>query len=280
MVQDFTTIGFGKALMLVMFLFISGSMEALAQSKQVSGKVSSSEDGLGIPGVNVLIQGSQTGTATDVNGDYSIQVSGDNPVLVFSYIGFQTVLDEVGNRSVIDLEMNPDASDLGEVVVTALGIRREEISLGYSIERVGGEEMTRVAQESFLNAMSGKVAGATISTTGGTGSSVSMVIRGATSLSSDNQPLFVVDGVPIANTLNNVSSVGAENRVDYGNAISGLNPDDIANVTILKGPSAAALYGSRAGNGVVLITTKTGQVDRLTVNVTSNIPFLMYLSNS
>ncbi|WP_410492702.1 SusC/RagA family TonB-linked outer membrane protein [Cyclobacterium sp. SYSU L10401] len=273
MVQDFTTIGFGKVLMLVMFLLISGSMEALAQSKQVSGKVSSSEDGLGIPGVNVLIQGSQTGTATDVNGDYSIQVSGDNPVLVFSYIGFQTVLEEVGTRSVIDLEMNPDASDLGEVVVTALGIRREEISLGYSIERVGGEEMTRVAQESFLNAMSGKVAGATISTTGGTGSSVSMVIRGATSLSSDNQPLFVVDGVPIANTLNNVSSVGAENRVDYGNAISGLNPDDIANVTILKGPSAAALYGSRAGNGVVLITTKTGQVDRLTVNLTSNTVF-------
>lgn len=260
---------------LLLLVFLSGTFlfEALAQSQQVSGTVISTEDGLGIPGVNVLIQGSQKGTATDVNGNYSLEVPGANSVLVFSYIGYEPVEEIVGNRSEINVQMKADAEALGEVVVTALGIRREEISLGYSIERVDGEEMTRVAQESFLNAMAGKVAGATISSTGATGSSVSMVIRGATSLSSDNQPLFVVDGVPIANTLNNVSSVGTENRVDYGNAISGLNPDDIADISILKGPSAAALYGSRAGNGVVLITTKRGNVDRLTVNVTSNTVF-------
>lgn len=260
---------------LLLFWFLSGTFmfEALAQSRQVNGTIISSEDGMGIPGVNVLMQGSQKGTATDVNGDYSLEVPGPNTVLVFSYIGYEPVEEMVGNRSEINLQMNPDAAALGEVVVTALGIRREEISLGYSIERVDGEEMTRVAQESFLSAMAGKVAGATISSTGATGSSVSMVIRGATSLSSDNQPLFVVDGVPIANTLNNISSVGTENRVDYGNAISGLNPDDIADISILKGPSAAALYGSRAGNGVVLITTKRGNVDRLTVNVTSNTVF-------
>ncbi len=246
---------------------------ASAQSKRITGNVTSEEDGMGIPGVNVIIQGTQVGTATDVNGDYAIDVPNAESVLVFSYIGFQNREEVVGNRSAINVALRLDDQTLGEVVVTALGIRREEISLGYSIERVGGEEMTRVAQESFLNAMSGKVAGATISSTGGTGSSVSMVIRGATSLSSDNQPLFVVDGVPIANTLNNVSSVGSDNRVDYGNAISGINPDDIAEITILKGPSAAALYGSRAGNGVVLITTKSGNVDRMTVSVTTNTVF-------
>lgn len=246
--------------------------EAYSQTRRVTGKVTSKEDGMEIPGVNVMIKGTQMGTATDVNGAFSLDVS-DDAVLTFSYIGFQNQEIVVGNRSVINVELSEDQSALGEVVVTALGIQREELSLGYSIERVGGQEMTRVAQESFLNALSGKVAGATISSTGGTGSSVSMVIRGATSLSTDNQPLFVVDGVPIANTLNNVSSIGNENRVDYGNAISGLNPDDIAEVTILKGPSAAALYGSRAGNGVVLITTKSGKVDRLTVNVSSNTVF-------
>ena len=273
MVKRFTK--FNNWYHLIILCFLIGSMvpEALAQSRKVTGKVTSTGDGLGIPGVNVLLQGGQTGTATDVNGEYSITVPDNNAVLVFSFIGFEPVNEVVGNRSVINVSLSEDASEMNEVVVTALGIKREEISLGYSIERVEGEEMTRVAQESFLNAMAGKVAGATISTTGGTGSSVSMVIRGATSLSTDNQPLFVVDGVPIANTLNNVSSVGSENRVDYGNAISGLNPDDIADISILKGPSAAALYGSRAGNGVVLITTKGGNVDRLTVNVSTNTVF-------
>ncbi|MCC5938517.1 MAG: SusC/RagA family TonB-linked outer membrane protein [Lunatimonas sp.] len=262
---------FGIACIALFCLFCLS--ESYAQSRRISGKVTSKEETMGIPGVNVLIKGTQVGTATNIDGDFSLDVPDNNTVLIFSYIGFQNQEVTVGNRSVINVELVQDEGTLGEVVVTALGIRREEISLGYSIERVGGDEMTRVAQESFLNAMAGKVAGATISSTGGTGSSVSMVIRGATSLSSDNQPLFVVDGVPIANTLNNVSSIGNENRVDYGNAISGLNPDDIAEITILKGPSAAALYGSRAGNGVVLITTKSGKVDRLTVNVSSNTVF-------
>src|SRR5690606_28273589 len=138
------------------------------------------------------------------------------------------------------------------------------------------EELSRVSQENVLNAMAGKVPGVAISATGGTGSSVSMVIRGATSLNSDNQPLFVIDGVPIANTLNNVSQIGDDNKVDYGNAIADLNPDDIADVSILKGPSAAALYGSRAGHGVVLITTKNGaDAKKMTVSVTTNTVFDM-----
>src|SRR5690606_25388982 len=177
----------------------------------------------------------------------------------------------VAGRSTVNATIESTAQELSGVVVTALGITREKKSLGYSVEEVAGKEMNRVAQENVLNALSGKVAGVTINQTGAAGSSVSMVIRGATSLNSDNQPLFVIDGVPIANSLNNVSQVGSDNRVDYGNAIAGLNPDDIENVSVLKGPSAAALYGSRAGNGVVLITTKSGKgLDKPTVNFSSN----------
>lgn len=244
------------------------------QSRKISGKVSSGVDGAGMPGVNVLIKGSQMGTTTDGSGRYTIDVKGDNAVLVFSYIGYKTEETPVGNRSVVDLTLQESAETLQEAVVTALGIKREERSLGYSVGKVEGKEFNRVVQENVLNGMAGKVAGVQISQTGGTGSSVSMVIRGATSLSSDNQPLFVIDGVPIANTLNNISQVGNDNRADFGNAISNLNPDDIENVSILKGPSAAALYGSRAGNGVVLITTKSGaKAKKATVTITSSTVF-------
>src|SRR5690554_474091 len=261
-------------LILVISLLVGMITGAFGQSRTVTGTVISSEDGMEIPGVNILIKGTSIGTSTNINGTYSLQVSGSQDILVFSFIGYESQEQEVGSRSIIDVTLMQEAASLGEVVVTALGIRRDEISLGYSNSRIGGDELKRVVQENVLNGMAGKVAGVTVSSTGGTGSSVSMVIRGATSLSSDNQPLFVVDGVPIANTLNNVTQIGSDNRVDYGNAISGLNPDDIADASILKGPSAAALYGSRAGNGVVLITTKSGdKVDRMTVDVTSNTVF-------
>lgn len=174
----------------------------------------------------------------------------------------------------LSVVLKKKVEELGQVLVTALGIKREKKALGYSVEELGGKEFNRVTQENLLNSMSGKVAGVTINSTGGTGSSVSMVIRGATSLSSDNQPLFVVDGVPVANTVNNISQIGKDNMVDYGNAISDINPDNIESVTILKGPSAAALYGSRAANGVVLITTKTGKkVNKVTVDAYVNTVF-------
>ncbi|MEX1240356.1 MAG: SusC/RagA family TonB-linked outer membrane protein, partial [Cyclobacteriaceae bacterium] len=144
-------------------------------------------------------------------------------------------------------------------------------SLGYAVAQVNGDDLNRVAQENVLNGLSGRVPGVTINSTGTAGSSVSMVIRGATSLSSDNQPLFVIDGVPVMNSLNNVTEIGRDNKADFGNAISDLNPDDIASVSVLKGPSAAALYGSRAGNGVVLITTKNGsRTNRMSVSISSN----------
>jgi len=197
------------------------------QAFNVTGTVISAADGFGLPGVTIVIKGTNQGTVTNVGGEYSIEVSDNNSILVFSHVGFETQEFIVGNNSVVDITLQESSEALDEVVVTALGIRREEKSLGYSVERVKAEELTRVVHENVLNSMAGKVSGVTINSTGGTGSSVSMVIRGATSLSTDNQPLFVVDGVPIASTVNNVGGFGDDNRVDYGNAISDLDAESI-----------------------------------------------------
>jgi TonB-linked SusC/RagA family outer membrane protein len=247
----------------------------LFQEIKITGRVTA-EDGLGLPGVTVVEKGTTNGTITDADGKYAIRVSGAGVTLVFSFVGFETQEVAVGDRRVIDVVMREEVKRLDEVVVTALGITRQEKSLGFAVGKVNGDELDKVVQENVVNSLAGKVAGVTINATGGTGSSVSMVIRGATSLSSDNQPLFVVDGVPMINGLNNTSQIGDRNVVDYGNAISDLNPDDIESVSILKGPSAAALYGSRAGNGVVLITTKKGRKSKgVTVNISTNTVFDM-----
>ena len=255
-------------------LSILGRDNLMAQTVTITGKITSEQDGLGVSGASVSLKGTTKGTYSNDNGTFSLEISGANATLVISSIGFDAQELLIGNQTVFDIILVPSSSVLGEVVFTALGIKREEKSLGYSVARVDGKEINRLPQENILNSLAGKMAGVTISATGGTGSSVSMVIRGAKSLSSDNQPLFVIDGVPIANTLNNISQVGNDNRVDFGNSISGLNPDDIENVSVLKGPSAAALYGSRAGNGVVLITTKSGSKSKkMTVSVFSNTVF-------
>jgi len=240
----------------------------------VTGKVTSKEDGSALPGVSILIKGTTKGVTTDFDGNYIIEVPSDDSVLIFSFMGDITQEIKVNGRNQINVALEQSAEALEEVVVTALGIKREEKSLGYSVEEVKSEELTRVVHENVLNSMSGKVAGVTINSTGGAGSTVSMVIRGATSLSTDNQPLFVVDGVPLSNTINNVGGFGNSNTVDYGNAISDLDPESIESVSILKGPSAAALYGTRAGNGVVLITTKKAKDgERTKIAITSNTVF-------
>jgi TonB-linked SusC/RagA family outer membrane protein len=226
---------------------------------RITGKVTSAIDGSSMPGVNVMVKGTQTGTTTDAAGNYILDVSGTDVTLVFSYIGFNSIEVKVGSKSEIDVTMQEDFVTLDEAVVTALGISREKKSLGYAVETVKGKDIVNVPQENVVNALSGRVAGVTVNQTSGAGSSVSIVIRGAKSLSNDNQPLFVIDGVPVSNGLNNIRSMGDRNNVDYGNAISDINPDDVESMTVLKGPSAAALYGSRAGNGVILITTKGGK---------------------
>ncbi len=263
-----------RHLAITTIVFALGISTMVAQTRTITGKITASSDGTGIPGVNIQVKGTQKGTSSNASGTYSLEVSGASPVLSFTSIGFDAQEIKVGNRNVVDVVMTSSTQELNEVVVTALGIKREEKSLGYSVGKVAGKDLNRVITENVLNGLSGKLAGVSINATGATGSSVSMIIRGAKSLSNDNQPLFVIDGVPVINTLNNIGQVGNDNRVDYGNAISDLNPDNIESVSVLKGPSAAALYGSRAGNGVVLITTKTGaKSNKMTINVNSNTVF-------
>ncbi|MEJ1242085.1 SusC/RagA family TonB-linked outer membrane protein [Chryseolinea sp. T2] len=257
----------------LVFVFLVMFSSAFAQERIVTGTVIDA-DNLAVPGVNIVKKGTTTGTTSDSEGKFSIS-AGENDVLIFSFIGSETQEITVGTRTTIDVSMVADATQLGEVVVTALGIERDEKSLGYAVSKVKGAEFTKVARENFLTSMQGKVAGVTINETGGAGSTVSVIIRGAKSLSNDNQPLYVVDGVPLFNSANNVSGFGSgNNTVDYGNAISDIDPESIESVSVLKGASATALYGSRASNGVILITTKKAKAGSgLKVSLSTNNSF-------
>ena len=250
------------------------TISAQAQQITITGVVRAEADQKPLSGVSITANKSNIAVASNNNGRFSIQVSRDDTSLRLSFLGYETKEVPIQGRSTIEVTLVASDQVIEPVVVTALGIKRTERSLGYAVGKVDGESLNKVVQENVLGGIAGKVPGVTISQTGGVGSSVSMVIRGATSLSSDNQPLFVVDGVPLVSGTNNVRSMGDRNEVDYGNPIADINPDDIENISILKGPSAAALYGSRAANGVVLITTKSGKEgQKTTVNFSTNNVF-------
>lgn len=248
-------------LMMVLSFGMSLSLQArMTPVDRVSGQVTD-ENNEPLIGVNILVKGTSQGTSTDFDGMYSLENVPDDGVLIVSYVGYEKMEVDVNGRTTVNIVMTSSSHALDEVVVTALGVSREKKSLGYAVEEIDGGSLNNVVQENVLNGLSGKVSGVTINSTGGgANSSVSMIIRGASSLTGDNQPLFVIDGVPVNNSLSgNSQEMGSQNVVDYGNAISDLNPADIESVSILKGAGAAALYGSRAGNGVVLVTTKSGQ---------------------
>ena len=234
------------------------SSELWAQERVVSGRVTDSQDGSGLPGVNVVLKGTTNGTVTDVNGSYSLNIPSDG-TLVFTFVGMATQEIPIGGRTEINVVLASDVSQLSEVVVTALGISREKASLGYSTQELGSEAVSTVKQQNFINSLSGKVAGVQIRTNNNFGGSTNIVIRGNKSVTGNNQPLFVVDGVPMDNSTGNSSFQKAGRYgYDYGNAASDINPEDIESLNILKGAAASALYGSRAANGVVMITTKKG----------------------
>lgn len=230
-----------------------------AQDRIIKGTVTSAGDGLPVPGVSVRVRGTTIGTVTGGNGAYSLAVPGNNAILEYSAIGFSTQTVNVGKRSVIDVVMTSAQTELTEVVVTAQAIRREKRSLGYSAPTIRNEELTQGQNPSVINSLTGRVAGANITSTSNTpGSSSRIVLRGGSSIAGNNQALIVVDGVPIDNS----SVVGGASTlasVDFGNRGNDINPEDIESVTVLKGPAAAALYGSRASNGALIITTKSGQ---------------------
>lgn len=242
-----------------------------AQQQTVTGTVTD-ESGLPLPGVNIILKGTSTGVQTDFDGNYSIQAfQGD--ILVFSFIGLETAEYEVGNNNVLDVVLAADAAQLDEVVVTALGIKREKKSLGYATQEVDGSEVSDVPTENFMNSLSGKVAGLNIKSSGTMGGSTNIIIRGSTSLTGNNQALFVVDGTPINNSVNNRSGqASGRGGYDYGNAAADINPNNIASINVLKGAAATALYGARAANGVVIITTKKGSKGKgIGVSVSSTL---------
>lgn len=230
---------------------------------KVTGKVSG-VDGLSIPGVNVYLKGSNQGTVTNIDGDYSLEVPGQNSTLIFSFIGFIRQEVEVGTTNPINIVLNQESVELNGVVVTALGITKEKKALGYSVSYLKGNELTTVKDPNIMNSLAGKSAGVQISkSAGGPDASTRVIIRGINSLQGNNQPLFVVDGIPMNNNNFGQTVASAEGNdvgqgFELGSGIGDLNPEDIESVSILKGPNASALYGSRAANGVIIFTTKKG----------------------
>ncbi|MCG8308985.1 MAG: SusC/RagA family TonB-linked outer membrane protein [Cytophagales bacterium] len=244
--------------------------------RSVTGTVTAKEDGTPVPGVNVIVKGTAAGTVTDIDGKYQIGVPEEGGTLVFSFIGLTTEEVEIGNQSEIDMVMTADIKQLTEVVVTALGITREKASLGYAVQEVEGEELNNVKQDNFINSLSGRVAGLHVKNNTNFGGSTNVIIRGSSSLTGSNQALFVIDGVPISNSnTNNTGQTTGRAGFDYGNYASDLQPNDIESVSVLKGAAATALYGSRAANGVILITTKKGKKGAKGIGVTinSNVTF-------
>ncbi len=247
-----------KTLLVIFFFLISIQIFSQNENqKVVTGKVTSKTETEGLPGVNVIIKGTVTGMTTDVNGMYSISVPAADAVLQFSFIGFQSREIPVTGQSVINVVLEEDVQSIDEVVVTALSIERNKNSLGYSITQVGSEELTSVKESNPINSLAGKVAGLQISNTpSGVDGSTRVVLRGISSLSGSNRPLIVIDGVPVEG--DSYGGAGIWGGKDMGDALSDINPEDIENMSVLKGAGAAAAYGSRGANGVILITTKSG----------------------
>ncbi|MDR0547026.1 MAG: TonB-dependent receptor plug domain-containing protein, partial [Dysgonamonadaceae bacterium] len=234
---------------LIMFLLLPFlPVNAQEAAFQVQGTVKD-QQGQEIIGANVLIAGSKTGTSTGIDGEFTLQVKrGDE--LTVSYLGYKTQKIKIDGKTILNIVLREDAAMLDEVVVTAMGISREAKSLSYARQSVDTKTMTEARDASLLNMLAGKVAGVQLISSGGPLSSTRVVIRGNNSATGDNQPLYVVDGIPINNQM------GTSGDIDYGNVANNINPDDIETMEVLKGANASALYGSQAANGVILITTK------------------------
>lgn len=272
-----------KTLLLKLFLFLCIFVTNFAFGQKITGKVTSAKDGDPLPGVSVQVKGTNTGTSSDANGSYSIAAS-QGSTLIFSYIGFESKEINIGNQTVVNISMSEDVSSLEEVVVTALGIKKDAKKLGYATTTVNSAAITENRSPNFMNTLQGKIAGVNISSLGtGPGGTSKIRIRGQSSIIGQNNPLIVVNGVPIDNTNfgtnpgnagsdNSIGVRGGGNTSDGGDGLSSINPDDIETMTVLKGATAAALYGSRAKDGVIMITTKT-RGDKKGIGVSYNANF-------
>jgi TonB-linked SusC/RagA family outer membrane protein len=256
--------------LLAMVLLVLTIQQVDAQSVNVSGIVTAQSDGLPLPGVSVIVKGSKSGTQTDVQGRFTISANAKD-ALTISYIGFNTqevAVPAAGSN--LKVVLQEAANSLNEVVVTALNISKDKKSLGYSVQGLKSKDISEAKETNIVNALSGKIAGLQVTGSQGDMGSSRIIIRGETSVSGNNQPLFVVDGVIVDNS----QFLGSNGSRDFANAISDLNSEDIESISVLKGPNAAALYGSRAAAGVILIKTKTGKGAKgLGITINSNTSF-------
>ncbi|MEM6830457.1 MAG: SusC/RagA family TonB-linked outer membrane protein, partial [Bacteroidota bacterium] len=267
-----------KTILFYLMFLMAGSLTLFAQ-QTISGKVTD-EGGEGLPGVTITIEGTASGTTTDFDGNYQIDVS-QNSTLIFSFIGFTTQEVAVGSRTVIDVSLSSNATELQEVVVTAIGLEAKKRDLGYSIQEVGANEVNRANEVNLVAGLAGKAAGVQVTSSGGTpGAGAQIRIRGNTTIQGSNSPLFVVDGVPIDNSTFNTADSPEDAISDLGSGGVGnsnraidLNPNDIESMTVLKGPAATALYGVRAGNGAIIITTKKGTSGRAKITYSFGVTF-------
>ncbi|MDE7443721.1 MAG: TonB-dependent receptor plug domain-containing protein, partial [Muribaculaceae bacterium] len=230
-------------------------------------------------GVTVMVKGTTNGTSTDIDGNFTLKAAkGD--IVTFSYIGYASAETKVENETPLRVVLKEDSKLLDEVVVTAMGIQRKESSLTYATQEVKGDELMRVQDANFVNALNGKVSGVTIQqSAGGAGGTSKILLRGNKSVMGNNAPLIVVDGIPMTNQVGGAASSWSAGDLGYsassegGDALSLINPDDIESINVLKGANAAALYGSAAANGVLMITTKKGKEGKISVTVNSNVTF-------
>lgn len=261
-----------KKNLLLSLLGVVMSFAVMAQGKKITGKVTSSDDGTGLPGVSVQVKGTSKGSQTDIEGNYSIEAT-TGSTLVFSFVGMNTQEVKLGSQSVVNVSLGADTKQLSEVVVTAIGIQREKKALAYAVSTVNAENLQQRSEPDALRAMNGKVPGVNIIAGGGApGQATRITIRGANSFTGNNQPLFVVDGIPFDNSVN--STDGFNQNTVTSNRAYDIDPNNVESLTILKGAAASALYGSRAANGVVVITTKAGSKNaRKGLEVTYNTSY-------
>ncbi|HZI01198.1 MAG TPA: TonB-dependent receptor plug domain-containing protein, partial [Flavisolibacter sp.] len=242
---------------------------SFAQSRQITGTVTDAQ-GTPLPLVSVMEKGTSNGTTTNDQGGFSLNVTRANATLVFSYTGMQTQELRLGSASNYDVTLRADGAQLSEVVVTAMGIRRQRRSLGYSTQEVSGDELQNTRQTNIVNALRGRTAGVQINSGGGApGQGSRIVIRGIKSLNpnKDNQPLFIIDGVQMDNSTTTVNTAGSLRGLS--NRAADINPDDVESISILRGGAATALYGQAGSNGVVLITTKSARAGKMRISFTS-----------